>query len=179
MRILQLYSPSGILVPLDTECTTILPTPKISANSGVDHGCPPSPCGFSAAIDPILRSVPAENCSRYDTGAMLFAYLDDWYLWIKPQCLLPTFALITPATRSANLSNLSTPKYRSGGPLARTQFLLSYKTRSDSHSAALGGASPTSLRHRTQPCCTGRAGLHGKNNTTLAENCHYTCRPQR
>ena len=30
---------------------------KISANSGVDQRCPLSTCGFSAAIDPILRSV--------------------------------------------------------------------------------------------------------------------------
>ena len=43
---------------------------KISANSGVDQGCSLSTCGFSADID-----------------AKLFANLDDWYLWIKPQCL--------------------------------------------------------------------------------------------
>ena len=32
---------------------------KISANSGVDQGCPLSTCGFSAAVDPVLRSVLA------------------------------------------------------------------------------------------------------------------------
>ena len=32
---------------------------KISANSGVDQGCPLSTCGFSAAIDPVLQSVLA------------------------------------------------------------------------------------------------------------------------
>ena len=32
----------------------------ISANSDVDQGCPLSTCGFSAAIDPAPRSVPAE-----------------------------------------------------------------------------------------------------------------------
>ena len=30
--------------------------------------------------------------------------LDDWYLWIKPQCLLQTIAVITAATRSVNLA---------------------------------------------------------------------------
>ena len=30
---------------------------KISANSGVDQGCPLSACGFSAVVDPVLRSV--------------------------------------------------------------------------------------------------------------------------
>ena len=34
----------------------------------------------------------------------LFAYLDDWYSWIKPQYLLQTIAVITAATRSVNLA---------------------------------------------------------------------------
>ena len=81
---------------------------KISANSGVDQGCPLSTCGFSAAVDPVLRSVLAELCTHYDSGAKLFAYLDDWYLWIKPQFLLQTVAIITVATRSVNLALQST-----------------------------------------------------------------------
>ena len=64
---------------------------KISANSGVDQGCPLSTCGISAAIDLVLRI-----CRLHDPGAKLFAYLDDWCLWIKPQHL-------TAATRSVNL----------------------------------------------------------------------------
>ena len=81
---------------------------KISANSGVDQGCPLSTCGFSAAVDPVLRSVLAELCTHYDLGAELFANLDDWYLWIKPQCLLQIIAVITAATRSVNLALQST-----------------------------------------------------------------------
>ena len=81
---------------------------KISANSGVDQGCPLSACGFSAVVDPVLRSVMAQLCTHYDTGAKLFAYLDDGYLWIKPQCLLQTIAVITTATRSVNLALQST-----------------------------------------------------------------------
>ena len=77
---------------------------KISANSGVDQGCPLSACGFSAVVDPVLRSVMAQLCTFYDSGAELFAFLDDWYLWIKPQCLLQTIALITAATRSVPVS---------------------------------------------------------------------------
>ena len=57
---------------------------KISANRGVDQGCPLSACGFSAAVDPVLRSVLADICTQYDSGAKLFAHLDDWNLWIKP-----------------------------------------------------------------------------------------------
>ena len=76
---------------------------KISANSGVDQGCPLSTCGFSAAIDPVLRIVLADIRRLHDAGAKLFAYPDDWYLLIKPQYLLQTFALMTTATRSVNL----------------------------------------------------------------------------
>ena len=82
---------------------------KISANSGVDQGCPLSACGFSAVVDPVLRSVMAQLCTHYDLGAKLFfAYLDDWYLRIKPQCLLQTIAVLTAATRSVNLALQST-----------------------------------------------------------------------
>ena len=81
---------------------------KISANSGVDQGCPLSACGFSAVVDPVLRSVMAQFCTHHDSGAKLFAYLDDWYLWIKPQCLLQTIAVITAATRAVNLAPQST-----------------------------------------------------------------------
>ena len=66
---------------------------NISANSGVDQGCPLSTCGFSAAVDPVLRSGLADLCTQYDSGAKLFAYLDDWYLWIKPRYLLQTVAV--------------------------------------------------------------------------------------
>ena len=45
-----------------------------------------------------------ELCNLYDPGAQLFAYLDDWYLWIKPHCLLQTIAVITAATSSVNLA---------------------------------------------------------------------------
>ena len=81
---------------------------KTSANSGVDQGCPLSTCGFSAAVDPVFRSVLAEICTHYDLRATLFAYLVDWYLWIKPQYLLQTIAVITAATRSVNLALQST-----------------------------------------------------------------------
>ena len=50
----------------------------------------------------------AQLCTHYDSGAKLFTYLDDWYLWIKPQCLLQTIAVITAATRSVNLALQST-----------------------------------------------------------------------
>ena len=35
---------------------------KISANSGVDQGCPRSACGSAAAIDPVTRFVLADIC---------------------------------------------------------------------------------------------------------------------
>ena len=77
---------------------------KITANSGLDQGCPLSACGFSAVVGPTLHSIMTELCTLYDPGAQLFAYLDDWYLWIKPHCFLQTIAVITAATRSVILA---------------------------------------------------------------------------
>ena len=86
MRILLLSSPSGTPAPQSTGCTTILPAPK-SVPTAVDQGCPLSTCGFSAGVDPVLRSTLADICRHYDPGAKLFAYLDDWYL---DQTAVPT-----------------------------------------------------------------------------------------
>ena len=80
---------------------------KISANSGVDQGCPLSECP-QQLLTQYFRSAMAQLCTHYDSGATLFAYLDDWYLWIKPQCLLQTIAVITAATKSVNLALQST-----------------------------------------------------------------------
>ena len=76
---------------------------KITANSGVDQGCPLSTCGFSAATDLILRFVLADLFRLLDDGAKRFANLDDWYLWIKPQFLNDALVLIAAGTRSVNL----------------------------------------------------------------------------
>ena len=46
----------------------------------------------------------SELSNLYVPGAQLFAYLDDWYLWIKPNCLPQTIAVITAATSSVNLA---------------------------------------------------------------------------
>ena len=54
----------------------------------------------------------ARLCTHYDTGAKFFAYLDDWYLWIKPKCLLQTIAVITAATRSVNLQSTKTQVWK-------------------------------------------------------------------
>ena len=76
---------------------------KITASSGVDQGCPLSTCGFSAATEPVLRFTLADLCRLLDDGAKLFAYLDDWYPYTKPQCLNDALVLIAAATRSVNL----------------------------------------------------------------------------
>ena len=69
---------------------------------------PLSTCGFSAAVDPCTSVSSCGHLKQYDSAAKLYAYLDDWYLWIKPQYLLQTVAVITVATRSVNLALQST-----------------------------------------------------------------------
>ena len=138
MRILQLSSPSGYTGTTEHRMHYDSAYTKISANSGLDQGCPLSTCGFSAVVDPVLRSVMAQLCTHYDSGAKLFAYLDDWYLWIKPQYLPQTIAVVTAATRSINLL-YSPPRHKCGKALARTPSHLSSKTKSHSHSVAWEG----------------------------------------
>ena len=122
---------------------------KNNANSDVDQGCPLSTF-FSAAIDPILRSVFAQICRQYDTGAKLFAYLDDWYLLIKPQYLLQTFALIKAATRSVNLE-LQPSKVQIWRASCQDPIPAELQDKVRLTLSCLEGASPNSRRHRTQP----------------------------
>ena len=68
----------------------------IHASGVIDQVCPLSPCGFAAAIEPISRG-------RLDDGAKLWAYLDDWHIWIKPQHITEAVELISTATRTVNL----------------------------------------------------------------------------
>ena len=76
------------------------------------------------------------------------ACLDNWYLWIQPQCLLDTFALMTAATRSVNLELHD-----------KVKPILS----------CLGGPSPIVL---------GVQASMKKTNTTFPANRHHPCRPQ-
>ena len=107
---------------------------KISANSGVDQGCPLSTCGLSAAIDPVLGrfwqtsagytiQVPSSlrTWTSGTCGSNRSAYCGQSLLSLLPpdQSTLPC----------------SPPRHRCGEPLARTPIHLSSKTRSNSHSA--------------------------------------------
>ena len=125
MRILLLSSPSGTPAPQSTECIETQPTTKSV---------------------PTVVWIRVVLCQRVDCQQLLtqysvqswrsFAHITthDWYLWIKPQYLLQTIAAITAATRSVNLA-LQTTRHKCGKALARTPFHLSFKTRSQSHSA--------------------------------------------
>ena len=75
----------------------------IQASSGIDQGCPLSPCGFAAAVDPISRYILTESQSTLDSGAKLWAYLDDWYIWIKSQHIPAAINLAAKATLTINL----------------------------------------------------------------------------
>ena len=75
----------------------------IQDNSGSDQGCPLSPCGFAAAIEPRSRAILTETQRRLDDGAKLWAYLDDWYIWIKPQHITAAIELMSTATRTINV----------------------------------------------------------------------------
>ena len=79
------------------------PYAHIQASIGIDQGCPPSPCGFAAAVDPISRCILSETQRAFDSGAKLWAYLDDWYICIKPQHIPAAIDLASSATRTIHL----------------------------------------------------------------------------
>ena len=112
---------------------------KITANSGVDQGCPLSACGFSAVVDPTLRSIMAELCTLYDSGAQLFAYLDDWYLWIKPQCLPQTIAVITQPLPDQSVLLYNPPEHKSGKAPAKDPIPLEFQDKVTLTLSCLGG----------------------------------------
>ena len=70
---------------------------------GVDQGCPLSACGFADAMDPVTRFALTFLRRLLDDGAKHFAHLNDWYLWVKPQCLPDALALVSASTCSINL----------------------------------------------------------------------------
>ena len=74
----------------------------VQASSGIDQGCPLSPCGFAAATYPISRYILTQAQQTLDSGTRLWAYLDDWYIWINPQCI-PARIDLASATRTINL----------------------------------------------------------------------------
>ena len=77
-------SPDETQAPPHTACITTILAP-IHDSSGIDLGCPLSPCGFVARADPISRCILSETHRMRASGAKLWAFLDDWYIWIKPQ----------------------------------------------------------------------------------------------
>ena len=152
---------------------------KITANSGVDQGCPLSACGFSAVVDPTLHSIMAELCTLYDSGIQLFANLDDWYLWIKPNCLLQTSCgyhscyqisqSCSTDHKNTNLERLKT----------KTQFLLSSRTRSRSHSVVWADIYKSmEILNPALLFWVSRPPWRRQHNLKLSENCYHSCRPQ-
>ena len=75
----------------------------VQASSGIDQGCPLSPCGFAAAVDPISRYILTQTQQTLDSGARLWAYLDDWNIWINPQHIPAAIKLVANAILTINL----------------------------------------------------------------------------
>ena len=119
---------------------------KITANSGVDQGCPLSACGFSAVVDPTLHSIMTELCNLCDPEAQLFAYLDDWYLRIKPHCLLQTIAVVTAATSSVNLA-LQTTKTQIWKGSCQDPIPLEFQGQGHAHTQLFGRTSTNPWRY--------------------------------
>ena len=139
---------------------------KITANSGVDQGCPLSACGFSADVDPVLRSVMAQLCTHYDS---------------LPTLTIGTCGSNRNASYRQSLSSQllpdqstllhSPPRHECGKALARTPFHPSSKTRSRSHLVVWEDT------YKSMETLSPALLFWVEHNTTLSENCYYACRP--
>ena len=123
-----LSSPNGTRETPSTACTLNPLTPKFLSTVVL----------IMDVLSPLAVSQRPRNqssasywltfCRLLDDGSKLFAYLDDWYLWIKPQCL--DDALVSTLSFSPS-------KSRCGELIARTLSPKLSSTRSDPHSVAL------------------------------------------
>ena len=138
--------------------------------SGVDQGCLLSTSGFSAAVDPVLRSVLAHLCTQ------LFAYLDDWYLCIKPQYLLQTIAVTTAATRSVNLALQFTNTQVWKGS-CQDPIPPEFQDKVTLTGSCLGEHLQIHGVVERSPLVLGEQATMEKITTTLSENCRHTGRP--
>ena len=164
--------PNGTPAPRSTECITTLPTPKSLPTVWLIRVVLCQRVDSQQLLTPVLRSVMAQLCTHHDSGAKLFAYLDDWYLWIKPQFLLQTIVVITAATRSVNLALQSTKTQVWKGSCQDTIPPV-FQDKVTLTLCCLGGH--LQIRGDTEPSPV-VLGEHGENNTTLSENCYYACR---
>ena len=89
----------------------------------------------------------AELCTLYRLRAPnFFAYLDDWYLWNKPHCLLQTIAVITAATSSVNLA-LQTTKTQIWRGSCQDPIPLEFQDKVTLTLSCLGGTSTNPWRY--------------------------------
>ena len=90
----------GTRAPLHTACTTTDPT-HIQAESTKDAHC------YHVVLlqrsTPISRYILSETQRALDRGVKLWAYLDDWYIWITHQHIPAAIGLASSATRTINL----------------------------------------------------------------------------
>ena len=103
----------------------------IQASSGIDQGCPLSPCGFAAAVDPISQYILTQTQRTLDSGAMLWAYLDDCTSGSSLNTFQPASTWQAPPAPSTLNSNLL--RYRSGQPLAPAPSRLLTWTKPSQH----------------------------------------------
>ena len=148
---------SRVLVPLTSRlpsrtslvepcCSALNKTTRILQPSSPNftQGPHSTGCGFSAAIDPILRSVLADICRQFDSSAKLFAYLViGTFGSSRSTCHKYLSSLQQPPEQST--LNSSPPRFRYGEPPTKTPFLLNYKTNSERHSVVLEDISKSTV----------------------------------
>ena len=137
-RTLQPYSPNGTQAPQSTGCTTILPTRK-----SVPTVVSIKDVLFRHVVfrQPLIPYFGQYLQKFTDSTTQVPSFLPSWMTGICGSNLSTCHKHLhsSQLQPDQSTSSFSPPKFRSGEPPATTQFLLSYKTRSDSHSAVREG----------------------------------------
>ena len=147
----------------------------IQANNGIDQGCPLSPCGFAAAIEPISRAILAETRSKLDDEAKLWAYLDDWYIWIKPQHITEAVELISTATWPIDLE-LQPTKIQIWLATCDSPIPPAFQDKTKPTLKCLGAH--LCIAGDSEGCPVERAPLHENRHSALPEHISHPTRTQ-
>ena len=131
----------------------------MKASSGIDKGCSLSPCVVTAAVETFSQYILSQTQHALDIGAKLWAYLDDWYIWIKPQHIPAAIDLASNATRSINLE-LQPTKIQIWTTSCTNSIPPSFLEKAKSTLKCPERISPYRRRQQKQPHRAGWTALH-------------------
>ena len=133
-----------------------------------DQGCAHSPCGVAAAVGPISRLILSDTHRMFDSGAKLWTYLDDWYIWIKPQYIQAARAPPEPS-----ISIFSAQQNPDLDRMMLAHHSVRIPGQGQTHTEMPGRPSPHGGRQQWWPRGAGRPTHHENRHATPPKHFSY------